>query len=119
MVEEMDAKYYRVLVASLQGYSFYLRKVPAQKIAEMTDIHSQIINSNKFWKLVKCDVLPVKIAFFNALTSIIENAEEILPQNERKRAVTTIMNNLDETEPTLLVAVWEAVLVTMNKIEVN
>ncbi|XP_076246293.1 E3 ubiquitin-protein ligase listerin [Calliopsis andreniformis] len=116
-VEEMDAKYYRVLIASLQGYNFYLKKVPIQKVEEMIDVHFKIISSNKFWKLVRCDVLPVKVAFFNVLTSIIENAEKLLPQNEKKRTVTTIMNSLDETEPTLLSTVWEAVLVTINKIE--
>lgn len=37
---------------------------------------------------------------------------------KKKKTVTTIMNNLDEAEPALLSAVWESVLVTINKIEV-
>ncbi|KZC08965.1 E3 ubiquitin-protein ligase listerin [Dufourea novaeangliae] len=115
-VEEMEAKYQRVLVASLQGYSFYLKKVPVEEIEKMVDIHRKIISNNKFWKLVKYDVLPVKTAFFNVLTSVIENAN-ILLQEEKKRTVTTIMNSLDEMEPALLSAVWEAMLVTINKIE--
>lgn len=36
---------------------------------------------------------------------------------KKKKTVTTIMNNLDEAEPALLSAVWESVLVTINKIE--
>ncbi|KOC69982.1 E3 ubiquitin-protein ligase listerin [Habropoda laboriosa] len=114
--EEMEAKYQRVLIASLLGYSVYLKKVPTQEIERMVDIHNKIISSNKFWKLVKYDALPVKTAFFNVLTSIIENATVLL-QDEKKRAVTTIMNSLDETEPALLSAVWESMLVTITKIE--
>lgn len=114
----METKYQRVLVASLQGYSVFLRKVPLKEIEKMIDIHRKIISNNKFWKLVKYDAYPVKTAFFNVLTSIIENADMLL-QDEKKKVVTTIMNNLDETEPALLSAVWESVLVTINKIEVN
>ncbi|XP_012139948.1 E3 ubiquitin-protein ligase listerin [Megachile rotundata] len=114
--EEMETKYQRVLIASLQGYSVFLRKVPINEIEKMIDIHRKIISNNKFWKLVKYDALPVKTAFFNVLTSIIENAD-ILLQDEKKKAVTTIMNNLDETEPALLAAVWECMLVTINKIQ--
>ncbi|XP_034174521.2 E3 ubiquitin-protein ligase listerin [Osmia lignaria lignaria] len=114
--EEMETKYQRVLVASLQGYSVFLRKVPLKEIEKMIDIHRKIISNNKFWKLVKYDAFPVKTAFFNVLTSIIENADMLL-QDEKKKAVTTIMNNLDEAEPALLSAVWESVLVTINKIQ--
>ncbi|CAK9795315.1 E3 ubiquitin-protein ligase listerin [Anthophora quadrimaculata] len=114
--EEMEAKYQRVLVASLLGYSVYLKKVPIQEIEKMVDIHNKITSSNKFWKLVKYDTLPVKIAFFNVLTSLIENASVLL-QDEKKRTVTTIMNSLDETEPALLSAIWESMLVTITKIE--
>ncbi|XP_053980359.1 E3 ubiquitin-protein ligase listerin-like [Hylaeus volcanicus] len=114
--EEMEAKYQRVLITSLQGYSFYLKKVPVQEIEKMIDIHRKIISNSKFWKLVKYDALPVKTAFFNVLTSMNENTV-ILLQEEKKRTVTTIMNSLDETEPALLSAVWESVLVTINKIQ--
>ncbi|XP_076766423.1 E3 ubiquitin-protein ligase listerin [Xylocopa sonorina] len=114
--EEIETKYQRILIASLQGYSVYLKKVPVQEIEKMIDIHRKIINNNKFWKLAKHDVLPVKTAFFNVLTSIIDNANMLL-QDEKKRTVTTIMNCLDESEPALLSAVWESVLVTIHKIE--
>ncbi|XP_043265520.1 E3 ubiquitin-protein ligase listerin [Colletes gigas] len=114
--EEMEAKYQRLLIASVKAYSFYLKTIPVQEIEKMIDIHQKIINNNKFWKLEKYDALSVKTAFFNVLTSLIENTA-ILIQEEKKRTVTTIMNNLDETEPALLSAIWECVLVTINKIQ--
>lgn len=114
--EEMEAKYQKVLVASLQSYSYYFKKVPFQEVEKTITIHHKIISNSKFWKLAKHSALPIKTAFFNVLTSIIENAD-VLIQDEKKRTVTVIMNSLDETETSLSLAIWESVLVTINKIE--
>lgn len=80
--------------------------------------HQQIISSGKFWKLAKHESLLVKTAFFNVVASLIDNAT-ILLKGEKKRTMTAIMNSLDETEPGLLAAVWESMLVAINKIEVS
>lgn len=114
--EEMEAKYERVLAANLQGYSYYFKKVPLQEIDKTLEIHNKILSSSRFWKLAKHDALPIKTAFFNVLTSIMENAEKLL-ENEKKRTVTTIMNSLDESEPAILSAVWESMLITTTKID--
>ncbi|KAL6254811.1 hypothetical protein P5V15_014145 [Pogonomyrmex californicus] len=114
--EEMEAKYERVLAANLQGYSCYFKKVPLQEINKTLEIHNKILSNSRFWKLAKHDALPIKTAFFNVLTSIMENAGELL-QNEKKRTVTTIMNSLDETEPAILSAVWESMLIATTKID--
>lgn len=115
-IEEMEAKYERVLAANLQGYSCYFKKVPLHEIDKTLEIHNKILSSSRFWKLAKHDALPIKTAFFNVLTSIMENAEKLL-QNEKKRTVTTIMNSLDESEPAILSAVWESMLIATTKID--
>ncbi|CAL1683944.1 unnamed protein product [Lasius platythorax] len=114
--EEMEAKYQRILVANLQGYSCYFKKVPFHKMDNTLEIHNEILSNSKFWKLAKHDALPIRIAFFNVLTSIMENAEKLL-QNEKKRTMTTIMNSLDESEPGILSAVWESMLIAITKID--
>ena len=116
--EEIEAKYQRILISSLHGYSVYLKKVPIQEIEKMIEVHNKIISTNKFWNLIKTDAIPIKTAFFTVLTSMIENADIIL-QNEKKRTVTSIINSLDETDPVLSSVVWEAMLATINKIKVN
>ncbi|EFN85458.1 E3 ubiquitin-protein ligase listerin [Harpegnathos saltator] len=113
--EEMETIYQRVLVSSLQAYSYYFKKIPSREIENTLSIHEKILTNTKFWKLAKHDVLPIKTAFFNVLTSIIENADQLL-QNEKKRVMTTIMNSLDESESGILSAVWEAMLVAITKI---
>jgi len=113
--EEMEARYERVLVANLQGYSSYFKKVPLDEIDKTLEIHNKILSSSRFWKLAKHDALSIRTAFFNVLTSVMENADKLL-QNEKKRTVTTIMNNLDESEPGILSAVWESMLIATTKI---
>lgn len=114
--EEMETKYQRVLVSNLQAYSSYFKKIPPREIENTTSIHEKILTSSKFWKLAKHDILPIKTAFFNVLTSIMENAEHLL-RNEKKRLMTTIMNSLDESEPVIVSAVWESMLVALTKID--
>ncbi|KYN18118.1 hypothetical protein ALC57_09628 [Trachymyrmex cornetzi] len=114
--EEMEAKYERVLVANLQGYNCYFKKVPLDEIDKTLEIHNKILSSSRFWKLAKHDALPIKTAFFNVLTSIMENAGKLL-ENEKKRTVTTIMNSLDESEPVILSVVWESMLIATTKID--
>lgn len=114
----METKYQKVLVASLHGYSYYFKKVSFQEIEKTVEIHHKLISNIKFWKLAKHNALPIKTAFFTVLTSIIENAN-ILIQNEKKRTITVIMNSLDETEPALSSAIWESMLVAINKVQVR
>lgn len=114
--EEMETKYHRVLVSNLQAYSSYLKKIPSSEIENTSSIHEKILTSSRFWKLAKHDVLPIKTAFFNVLTSIMENAEHLL-KNEKKRVMTTVINSLDESEPGISSAVWESMLVAITKID--
>lgn len=81
------------------------------------EIHRKIINDGKFWKLGKHNEPMIKTAFFNAISSIIANAVELL-NDEKKRAVSSIVNTIDESDPCLATAVWEAFLVAMHKIQV-
>ncbi|XP_046741676.1 E3 ubiquitin-protein ligase listerin isoform X2 [Diprion similis] len=112
----MDMRYQRLLISSLQGYSLYLKTIPPQQIEKVAKIHEKILSHNKFWKLAKHEIPLVRAGFFNVLASMIQHAEELY-KNEKKKLLTTIMNNLDETDPGVLPVVWEAVLLAICKIE--
>lgn len=115
--EELEAKHQRLLVSSLQAYSFYLKTVPSSEIEKTIEIHRMILGKNsKYWKLANHESVLIKTGFFNILASAIENAVELL-ENEKKRAMTSIINSLDETDPGLLSAVWEAMLIAVMRIE--
>ncbi|XP_014299364.1 E3 ubiquitin-protein ligase listerin [Microplitis demolitor] len=114
--EILEAKYQRILICSLQGYCSYLKQVSSQQIEKTANIHHQIINGSKFWKLAKHEIPLIKISFFNIITSLIENCKEILKDTEKK-TITSIMNSLDENEPGVISAVWECMLIAIDKID--
>ncbi|XP_012276738.1 E3 ubiquitin-protein ligase listerin [Orussus abietinus] len=114
--EGMDARYHRLLIASLQGYCLYLTKVPLHQVEKTLNIQEKITSNNKFWKLAKHEVLLIETAFFNVLTLIIDRANKLI-KHQKKKTMTSIINSLDETDPILLAAVWECLLVAISKIE--
>lgn len=109
----------KTLVMSLRALAFVLEKLPADR---MTDKNSEtlkrILESKVFWKIAKHESAPVKTAFFNLLTSLIKNATSLIDESAKQKAITTIGNSLDETEPLLVSAVWEAMLVVINNFQV-
>lgn len=113
--EEMENRYHTILITNLHGYSTYFKKVPSHEIDKTVEIHNKILSSARFWKLAKHDAWSIKVAFLNALTSIMQYAEKLL-DNEKERTMKAIINNLDEAEPGILLAAWESMLVAVTKI---
>lgn len=115
--EEIEAKYDRLVTSSLLAYSFYLKTVTPADIEKTADYHKKLVSSKQFWKLAKSEVILIKSAFFNALTALVSYANSIACEEKRK-VLTTVMNSLEETDPALLSAVWESLLVSINTVEV-
>ncbi|KAF7990662.1 hypothetical protein HCN44_000467 [Aphidius gifuensis] len=113
--EELETKYQRILICSLQSYSYYHKRIPPQQIEKTMHIHQQIISNTKFWKLSKHENTLIKTAFFNVLSSIINTATSLI-NDEKKRAMTSIMNCLDDSDPGILSAVWECIVIAIDKI---
>lgn len=107
--EEMVAKFQRVTISSLHGYSLYLTRVPEDQLRNAEEKNKEIVSSSKFWKLAKHEVALVRSAWFSALISICQNAPFLL-ENESKNVGTTVFGNIDESDPTVLPVVWEAAL---------
>lgn len=113
--EELETKYQRILICSLLSYSYYLKKIPYQEIEKTMHIHQQIISNTKFWKLSKHENSLIKTAFFNVLSSIINSATSLI-NDEKKKTITSIMNCLDDSDPGILSAVWECIIIAIDKI---
>lgn len=115
--EELEAKHQRLIISCLQAYSFYLKVVPSSEIEKTMEIHQMIFGKNsKIWKLGSHENITIKTSFFNVLSSVIQNAVALI-ENEKKRVMTLIINNLDVNDPGLLSAIWEAMLIAVTKLE--
>lgn len=51
--ELAEAKYERILISSLLGYSFYLKTISPDHLKTPHEINKKIVTNNRFWKLVK------------------------------------------------------------------
>lgn len=116
--EDADAKYERVIISSLQGYSLYLNKLNPDAIKKASELNEKIITNAKFWKFAKHNIAKIRCAWFGVITALCQKALFLL-ENEEERVSITVFANLDETEPSVLALVWEAALLTVTTIQVK
>uniref|UniRef100_A0A146M5V2 E3 ubiquitin-protein ligase listerin n=1 Tax=Lygus hesperus TaxID=30085 RepID=A0A146M5V2_LYGHE len=107
--EETEAKFERIIVASLNGYALYLSRIPSQNLEAVLDENHTIISSPQFWKLQKHKSRNVRAAFFSLLTSFLQNAPSLV-EDEHKRLTNSILATIDDYDPVVLPTVWESVL---------
>lgn len=115
--EDAEAKYERIVISSLHGYSLYLSKVSSENIEKAEDVNKKIVSSAKFWKFSKSKVVPIRTAFFGTLKMLCQKAPFLL-KAETEHVVNAVFLNLDEMEPTVLPNIWEAVLLCVTTFEV-
>lgn len=114
--EEMEAKYQRVVVSSLQGYALYLHKIPAEQLQAVHPTNKKLISSKKFWKLAKHTSALIRNAWFSVLIALCQKAPDLLA-DEGARAALAVFGNLDETDSTVLPTVWEASLHVLTTVQ--
>ena len=116
--DEMEAKYQRVLISSLQGYALYLHKLPADQLKAAEQANKKILVSKKFWKLWKHSCALIRNAWFTVVIALCQKAPHFLA-NEGSRVALAVFGNLDESDPIVLPTVWEASLHVLTTIEVS
>jgi hypothetical protein len=116
--EEMEAKYQRIVVSSLQGYALYLQKLPAEHLQAAHEANKKLIASKKFWNLSKHTSALIRNAWFSALIALCQKAPDLLV-DEGPHAAVAVFGNLDETDPTVLPTVWEALLHVLTTVQVT
>lgn len=116
--EEMDAKYQRIVIASLQGYNLYLQKVTSDQIREAEETNKKIVSAPKFWEYSKSKVPLIRNSFFNVLTSLCQNGKFLL-SSEMKRVTAAIFNDLDDCDPMVMTSAWDAALNALVFLEVR
>ncbi|CAH1407748.1 unnamed protein product [Nezara viridula] len=107
--DEMEAKYERIIVSSLNGYALYLSKIPEEQIENYKTINQEIVSSSKFWKFSKFKSAPIRSAWFTLLSSLCQNCVFLL-ENEKKQVANSIIGGIDDYDSAVLSIVWEAAL---------
>lgn len=114
--EDMQAKYERIVLASLQGYTLYLQKLSSNQIQEAVNENNRLLSHPKFWKHAKSKVSVIRCSFYNCIISICQNAKFLLV-GQSAHLNSAIFNNLDETDAIVLHSVWDAALHVLVSVE--
>lgn len=116
--EELEAKYERVVISSLQGYTLYLNNVNAEAVDKARELNESMVQNTNFWKFSKHKVAPIRSAWFETVTTICSKVPFLLEKSHAK-LTSVVFNSLNESEPTVLPRVWEAVLLTTSTVPVS
>ncbi|KAL0994924.1 hypothetical protein UPYG_G00129370 [Umbra pygmaea] len=113
--EEREAKFIRLLTSSLLGVKRLLSSLPQTEIHALKDRIAHLLNQAKFWKYSKHKTPQVRGAFFELVSSLCEHSPGVV-QTESARLCPVVLLALDDTDPLVLPALWEAVLHTLSTV---
>nr|XP_057943089.1 E3 ubiquitin-protein ligase listerin [Doryrhamphus excisus] len=113
--EEREAKYMRMLTSSLLGVKRLLSLLPQNDMMAMEQRLALLMSPAKFWKYSRHKTPQVRGAFFEMLCAACELTPE-LAQAEAARLCPAVLLSIDDTDPLVLPAVWEAILHVVSSI---
>ncbi|XP_054611847.1 E3 ubiquitin-protein ligase listerin [Dunckerocampus dactyliophorus] len=113
--EEREAKYMRMLTSSLLGVKRLLSLLPQNDMMAMEQRLALLMSPAKFWKYSRHKAPQVRGAFFEMLCAVCELTPE-LAQAEAARLCPAVLLSIDDTDPLVLPAVWEAVLHVVSRL---
>ncbi|XP_034034250.1 E3 ubiquitin-protein ligase listerin [Thalassophryne amazonica] len=108
-VEDREAKYVRMVTSSLLGIKKLLSLLPENERTTLKQKLTHLISLGKFWKYSKHKTPQVRGAFFELVCAFCEFTPG-LAQSEAARLCPAVILSIDDTDPVVLPAVWEALL---------
>lgn len=114
--EECEGKYQRVLISSLRGYALYLERISPDKLDQSKEKNLGIVDKDKFWSLHKNKVPQIRSAFFEALSSLLQNGSFLLEKHE-EQVTSVVFKSIDETDPALLSHIWTCLILVQVKVQ--
>lgn len=114
--EECEAKYQRVVISSLRGYALYLEKISPEKLQESAQKNWAIVGHEKFWSHHKSKTPQIRAAFFEALSSLLQNGTFLL-ENFHEQVTSIAFKAIDEVDPALLSHIWTCIILVQVKID--
>ncbi|XP_060079662.1 E3 ubiquitin-protein ligase listerin-like [Ylistrum balloti] len=107
--DDMQNKYLRVMTSSLYSLRKLLTSLPVNHIESLRDSLDVLMKDSKFWKYGKSPTASIKAAFYSFLACICQVQPELSALYSSK-STPLILHNLDEKDPVICPAVWEATL---------
>ncbi|XP_040836624.1 E3 ubiquitin-protein ligase listerin isoform X1 [Ochotona curzoniae] len=114
--EEREAKFYRVVTSSLLALKKLLCLLPDSELDSLEEKLKSLLSQNKFWKYGKHSVPQIRSAYFELVSALCQRIPQLMKE-EASKVSPSVLLSIDDSDPMVCPALWEAVLYTVTTIE--
>ncbi|XP_037380951.1 E3 ubiquitin-protein ligase listerin [Talpa occidentalis] len=114
--EEREAKFYRVVTCSLLALKKLLCLLPDNELESLEEKFKSLLSQNKFWKYGKHSVPQIRSAYFELVSALCQRIPQLM-KDEASKVSPSVLLSIDDSDPIVCPALWEAVLYTLTTIE--
>ncbi|XP_037688795.1 E3 ubiquitin-protein ligase listerin isoform X1 [Choloepus didactylus] len=114
--EEREAKFYRVITCSLLALKKLLCLLPDNEIDSLEEKFKCLLTQNKFWKYGKHSIPQIRSAYFELISALCQHIPQLM-NDEASKVSPAVLLSIDDSDPIVCPALWEAVLYTLTTIE--
>nr|XP_008265376.2 E3 ubiquitin-protein ligase listerin isoform X1 [Oryctolagus cuniculus] len=114
--EEREAKFYRVVTCSLLALKKLLCLLPDNELDSLEEKFKSLLSQNKFWKYGKHSVPQIRSAYFELVSALCQRIPQLMKE-EASKVSPSVLLSIDDSDPIVCPALWEAVLYTVTTVE--
>ncbi|CAO2632254.1 E3 ubiquitin-protein ligase listerin [Lemmus lemmus] len=114
--EEREAKFHRVVTCSLLALKKLLCFLPNNELDSLEEKFKSLLSQNKFWKYGKHSVPQIRSAYFELVSALCQHVPQVMKE-EASKVSPSVLLSIDDSDPVVCPALWEAVLYTLTTIE--
>ncbi|KAI5940246.1 E3 ubiquitin-protein ligase listerin [Manis javanica] len=114
--EEREAKFYRVVTSSLLALKKLLCLLPDNELESLEEKFKVVLSQNKFWKYGKHSIPQIRSAYFELISALCQRIPQLI-KDEASKVSPSVLLSIDDSDPIVCPALWEAVLYTVTTIE--
>ncbi|XP_029420767.1 E3 ubiquitin-protein ligase listerin isoform X2 [Nannospalax galili] len=114
--EEREAKFHRVVTCSLLALKKMLCLLPNNELDSLEEKFKSLLSQNKFWKYGKHSIPQIRSAYFELVSALCQHIPQLM-KDEASKVSPSVLLSIDDSDPIVCPALWEAVLYTLTTIE--
>ncbi|XP_036098491.1 E3 ubiquitin-protein ligase listerin isoform X2 [Molossus molossus] len=114
--EEREAKFYRVVTCSLLALKKLLCLLPDNELDSLEEKFKSLLSQNKFWKYGKHSIPQIRSAYFELVSALCQRIPQLM-KDEASKVSASVLLSIDDSDPVVCPALWEAVLCTLATVE--
>lgn len=115
--EEPEARHQRIVMATLHGYSFFVKHLPDKHLEWLCQEQSTILESPKFWKLSTHKNEHIRAAWYSVIGRQIERVSEWFGKLYLTNVSKIIIDHLNEKDSLVATQIWDCFLLLVSNMQ--